>query len=85
MFGCEMMRRHLRQTNRLLMKAPTPTTTEPAAQLITPRALCQRWSVSPMFLWRARRDGKLNAVKLGNKHVRFLLADVEKFETQSRA
>jgi len=62
----------------------TPAETKPAPQLITPRALCQRWAVSNMFLWRARRDGRLPAVKLG-KHVRFVLADVEKFEAELRS
>jgi hypothetical protein len=38
-----------------------------------------------MFLWRARRDGKLPSLKLGGKHVRYLLSDVERFEEQSRA
>jgi hypothetical protein len=70
---------------RNLMKPNTPTATEPAPQLVTPRALCERWKVSNMFLWRARRDGKLPSFKLGGKHVRYLLSDVERFEEQSRA
>lgn len=68
-----------------LMKPSISTSNEPNPQLITPKALRQRWAVSQMFLWRARRDGKLPAIKLGGKHVRFLLADIEKFEQQSRA
>lgn len=79
-----MMRRHLRQTKPLPMKTSTPAAAETAPQLITPRALCQRWAVSNMFLWRARRDGRLPAVKLG-KHVRFVLADVERFEKERHA
>jgi excisionase family DNA binding protein len=72
-------------TMRRLMKTnPPPAETKPAPQLITPAALRQRWAVSNMFLWRARRDGKLPAVKLG-KHVRFVLADVEKFEAELRS
>ena len=70
---------------RYLMKTSTPPTeTKPVPQLITPAALRQRWAVSNMFLWRARRDGRLPAVKLG-KHVRFVLADVEKFEAELRS
>jgi len=67
------------------MKASPPSPeTKPAAQLITPKALRQRWAVSNMWLWRARRDGKLAALKLG-KNVRYALADVERFEAELRA
>ena len=80
-----MMRRHLKQTKPLPMKTSTPPAeTKPVTQLLTPAALRQRWAVSNMFLWRARRDGTLPAVKLG-KHVRFVLADVEKFEAELRS
>ena len=67
------------------MKTSTPPAeTKPAPQLITPRALCQRWAVSNMFLWRARRDGKLPYLMLGHR-VRYRLADVEKYEASLRA
>lgn len=67
---------------RHLMKQSTaPKAVSALGQLITPAALRARWAVSNMFLWRARREGTLKSVKLG-KHVRFRLADVEKFEVQ---
>lgn len=58
---------------------PKPTQT---ALLLTPAQLRERWSVSEMFLWRARKAGRLAALKLG-KHTRYRLADVEAFEQQA--
>ncbi len=52
------------------------------SQFLTPAELRARWAVSNMFLWRARRDGKLPAIKLG-RHVRFRIADVERIETEA--
>jgi hypothetical protein len=46
--------------------------------------LARRWKVSLMFLWRARRDGKLPAHKLGKKHIRFSLADIREIEARNR-
>lgn len=65
-------------------QAPSQPAASTDAILITPAQLRERWSVSEMWLWRARRDGRLKAGKFG-KHVRYLLADVERFEEQSRA
>jgi excisionase family DNA binding protein len=59
---------------------PAPETTE----LLTPAELARRWKVSLMFLWRARRDGKLPAHKLGKKHVRFSLTDIQEIEAKNR-
>jgi hypothetical protein len=56
-----------------------PTATKPS--FLTPAALRERWAVSNMFLWRARRDGKLKSVKLG-KHVRYRVTDVEQYEAK---
>jgi len=57
---------------------------EPAqtSLLLTPAQLRDRWTVSEMFLWRARKAGRLAALKLG-RHTRYRLADVEAFEQQS--
>jgi hypothetical protein len=65
-------------------QAPSQPAASTDAILITPAQLRERWSVSEMWLWRARRAGRLAALKLG-KHTRYLLADVEAFERDSQA
>jgi excisionase family DNA binding protein len=67
-------------TMKLTTLPSAPETTE----LLTPAELARRWKVSLMFLWRARRDGKLPAHKLGKKHIRFSLADIREIEARNR-
>lgn len=64
------------------MSKPESTVT-PAPEFLTVSQLRTRWKVSAMFIWRMRRDGKLKAYKLGERGVRFLVADVAAIEASA--
>ena len=51
---------------------------------LTTADLCTRWSVSHMFIFRRCREGVLKSIKIGPKHVRFLLSDVLEYESKSK-
>ena len=53
--------------------------------MITELELADRWDVSRHTLrrWRAERRGPIY-VRLGGRHIRYLVSDVEAFELESR-
>ncbi len=55
----------------------------PDSGFLTPGELRTRWKVSAMFLWRMRQKGKLTAHIIGERGVRFSIAEVERIEQQS--
>ena len=67
------------------MKAQEIIDQPSATSFLTGKELCQRWKVSAMFLWRLRRKGKLHSFRLGERGVRYSIADVERIEAESKA
>lgn len=63
-----------------LAKARLPRGSTPPEGFLTAADLRARWRVSGMFLWRMRNKGALNAYKIGERGVRFSLADIERIE-----
>ncbi|MFZ4764338.1 MAG: helix-turn-helix transcriptional regulator [Roseimicrobium sp.] len=63
---------------------PDHNTTSPTS-FLTAQELRKRWRVSAMFLWRLRRKGKLSAFKIGERNVRFSMAEVERIEAEAKA
>jgi predicted DNA-binding transcriptional regulator AlpA len=59
--------------------------TAPEAKLITGKALATRWNCSQMHLWRMRRDGRLSALMLGKRAIRYRLSDILRIEAESAA
>lgn len=67
-----------------LMSTPSETAVQNPPAYFTKAALCDRWKVSAMTLWRWAREGKLHPLRFG-RGVRFSIADVEKFEREAQA
>ncbi len=44
---------------------------------------CKRWKISGMTLFRLRKSGKLTSYKLGERVVRFAIAEVIAYEQQA--
>ncbi len=65
------------------MASPNDTQTSPA--FLTPRELAARWKLTPMTLRRYRHAGKLKAHHLGERGIRFSMAEVERFEREALA
>lgn len=67
----------------MLAKATLHRGTTPPEVFLTAGDVRNRWRVSGMFIWRMRRAGKLTAYKIGDRGVRFLLADIERIEREA--
>ncbi len=52
---------------------------------LTTEQLAARWHVTGMTLRRWRAAGRIPAIHVGPRRIVFSLADVERFEEQSRA
>lgn len=55
----------------------------PPDGFLTAAELRNRWRCSGMFLWRMRKKGALTAYKIGERGVRFLLAEIERIEREA--
>ena len=60
-------------------------TTPPGADnFLTAAELRARWRISGMSIWRMRKKGTLTAYIIGERGVRFLLADVVQIERDAK-
>jgi hypothetical protein len=65
------------QTNK-----PHIMTTDQDPILLTAQQLAKRWDVSTMFIWRMRRDKKLQAYAMGERAVRYKFTEILAIEDQ---
>lgn len=53
--------------------------------MLTVRELAARWHCGRMTIWRAIREGRLKAFKVGERVYRIALAEVERYERTKEA
>jgi hypothetical protein len=57
-------------------------TTDQDPIFLTAQQLAKRWDVSTMFIWRMRRDNKLQAYAMGERAARYKFTEILAIEDQ---